>query len=143
MKKILKVNEFIKTEYVQIVEQARIGKRTSDFPYDVFVRGGNSYGSGRNEHGEPHFHFSDKSKSFEFSILIPTKTQWKQHKELYIIESSNKELDWTGFRKEKRALIKWLDENSHGMDDVKITNMQMIRTFWNGLNSDNGNVDKI
>ena len=32
------------------------------FPYDVFVYGGDSYGTGRNEHGDPHFHFADKIK---------------------------------------------------------------------------------
>ena len=63
MKHIRKINE-LKVGIIThdpLIEEARIND-TSDFPYDVFVYGGDSYGSGRNEHGEPHFHFADKIK---------------------------------------------------------------------------------
>lgn len=49
----------------------RIGNRT-EIPYDIFVNGGDSYGTGQKEHSEPHFHLYDNKKNptFHFSILI-------------------------------------------------------------------------
>jgi hypothetical protein len=75
-----------------VLEMARIND-PKELTYDVFVYGGDSYGTGRNEHGDPHFHFADKIKGgkFHFLVLIPTVEEWKQNKELYISETSNGE----------------------------------------------------
>ena len=69
-----------------LLEKARINN-ILDFPYDIFVYGDDSCGSGRNEQVEPHFHFSDniKNGNWKLSILIPTVTEWNQIKELYIL----------------------------------------------------------
>ncbi len=126
-----------------IVEMARIGEKEASFPYDVFVYGGDSYGSGRNEHGEPHFHFSDNIKGggkYSFSVLIPTPSDWAQSKDLIISESNNDNYDWKGLRKEKKTLIIWLDKPNNLF--ANITNLEYIRGQWNTLNADNKNVKK-
>lgn len=136
----LKLNKIVTHDY--LIEMARINDK-NQFPYDVFVYGGDSYGSGRNEHGDPHFHFSDKIKGgkYQFSVLIPTKTQWNQNKELYISESSNSDYKWVGLKNEKRELIKWMDSNN--VDLPILTNIEVIRYQWNALNKDNKNVTQI
>ena len=113
MKHIKKINE-LKTGIVlhdPILEMARIND-PKEFVYDVFVYGGDSYGVGRNEHVDPHFHFADKIKGGRcgVSVIIPTVEEWSQNKELYISESSNGDYNWTGLRKEKKMLIDWLNE---------------------------------
>ena len=145
MKHLKKINELIKNRIVKnnpILEMARINN-IKEFPYDVFVYGGDSYGSGRNEHGEPHFHFSDKIKSgnWEFSILIPTVEEWKQNKELYIYETSNGDYNWNNLKKEKKSLINWLDKPYYDLNIL--TNLEYIRSQWNTLNRDNKNVKQI
>lgn len=140
---IKKINEFIEhSDYDLIVEMARIND-IKDFPFDVFVYGGNSYDSGRKEHGDPHFHFADKIKggNFQFSILIPTVEEWNQNKNLYIYETSNGDYNWKGLKKEKESLIKWLDLNNK--DLTFYTNLEVIRYNWNTLNKDNKNVSQI
>lgn len=145
MKYIKKINE-LKTNYIvlhePILEMARIND-PKEFPFDVFVYGGDSYGSGRNEHGEPHFHFSDKIKGgvWQFSIFIPTVEEWNTNKDLYIYETSNGDYNWTGLRKEKKLLIKWLDKPNRMFNEM--TNIQFIRLQWNTLNIDNKNVSQI
>jgi hypothetical protein len=145
MKHIKKLNELKLnniTEHDYLVEMARINN-IKDFPYDVFVYGGDSYGDGRNEHGEPHFHFSDKIKGgeYQFSVLIPSVEEWKQSKELYISETSNGDYIWTGLRNEKKSIISWLDEINYYDNSKK--NIEMIRLQWNILNIDNKNVKQI
>jgi len=144
MKHIKKINE-LKVGIIThepILEMARIND-PKEFPYDVFVYGGDSYGSGRNEHGEPHFHFADKIKGgkWSFSVFIPSVEEWNQNKELYIYETSNGDYNWTGLRKEKKSLIEWLD-NPNKMVGV-LTNLEVIRQQWNILNTDNKNVSQI
>ena len=145
MKHIKKINELKISGIIthdSIVEEARINNKI-EFPYDVFVNGGDSYGSGRNEHGDPHFHFADNIKGgdWQFSILIPTVEEWIQNKELYIYESSNGEFNWKGLKKEKRMLLEWMDK-LNVFDDTK-TNLEFIRLQWNVLNIDNKNVKQI
>ena len=139
MKYIKKINEVSNIiEHDPILEMARINN-IDEFPYDVFVYGGDSYGSGRKEHGDPHFHFADKIKGggWQFSVLIPTVEQWIQNKELYIYETSNGKYNWSGFKNEKKSLIEWLDF-SNVFDRTK-TNLEFIRLQWNVLNIDNKN----
>lgn len=143
MKYIKKINEVPNIiEHDPILEMARINN-IDEFPYDVFVYGGDSYGSGRKEHGDPHFHFADKIKGggWQFSVLIPTVEQWIQNKELYIYETSNGKYNWSGFKNEKKSLIEWLDF-SNVFDRTK-TNLEFIRLQWNVLNIDNKNVSQI
>ena len=145
MKRIKKINELRLSRIVihdSVLEMARIND-TKEFPLDVFVYVGDSYGSGRNEHGEPHFHFADKIKGgkWQFSILIPTVEEWKQNKEIYIYETSNGDYKWTGFKKEKKMLIEWLDKPNNIFNGF--TNLEYIRLQWNGLNIDNKNVSQI
>ena len=143
MKYIKKINEVPNIiEQDPILEMARINN-IDEFPYDVFVYGGDSYGSGRKEHGDPHFHFADKIKGggWQFSVLIPTVEQWIQNKELYIYETSNGKYNWSGFKNEKKSLIEWLDF-SNVFDRTK-TNLEFIRLQWNVLNIDNKNVSQI
>ena len=145
MNHIKKINELRLSGIIlhnPVLEMARIND-PKEFPYDVFVYGGDSYGSGRNEHGEPHFHFADKIKggNWSFSILIPTVDEWNQNKELYIYETSNSDYNWSGLKKEKKLLIEWLDKS---YIDIKIvTNLEYIRSQWNSLNRDNKNVKQI
>jgi hypothetical protein len=114
-----------------------------EFPYDVFVYGDDSYGSGRNEHGDPHFHFADKIKGgkWQFSVFIPTVDEWNQNKELYIYETSNGDYNWSGLKKEKKMLIDWLDKPNKNLN--LYTNLEIIRQQWNVLNTDNKNVSQI
>ncbi len=144
MKKILKVNELRINihEHDYLIEMARIND-INEFPYDVFVYGGDSYGTGRNEHGDPHFHFTDKIKggNWHLSVLIPTVEEWKQNKEVYIYESLDGNFNWTGLKKEKKILIEWLDKKNKF--DIDKTNLEFIRLQWNVLNSDNKNVSQI
>lgn len=145
MKHIKKINELKVSNIIKhepIIEMARINDY-KDLPLDVFVYGGNSYGSGRNEHGSPHFHFADKIKGgkWQFSIFIPTVEQWKQNKELYIYETSNGDYNWTGLKKEKKMLIEWLDKPYIDIDSF--SNLEFIRLQWNTLNRDNKNVSQI
>jgi hypothetical protein len=142
MKYIKKVNE-LKVGIIThdpILEMARIND-PKEFPFDVFVYGG--YGSGRNEHGDPHFHFADKIKggNWHFSVLISTFEEWNQNKELYIYETSNGDYNWTGLKKEKKLLIEWLDKPNK--DFELYTNLEVIRREWNLLNTDNKNVSQI
>jgi len=145
MRHIKKINELrlsVITKHEPILEMARINN-PSEFPLDVFVYGGDSYGSGRNEHGQPHFHFADKIKGgdWQFSILIPSVLQWNQNKELYIYESSTGDFNWKGLKREKKMLIEWLDKP---YTDINIlTNLEYIRSQWNTLNRDNKNVSQI
>lgn len=138
---IKKINEFLKPDDY-LVEMAHININDG-FKYVVFVNGGNSYGKGRNEHGDPHFHFTDKTKgsNFQLSILIPTVEEWSQNKELYISETSNGDYSWNGLIKEKKDLLIWLDK-SNTMVNV-LTNLEVIRQQWNILNIDNKNVKQI
>jgi hypothetical protein len=142
--KVMKMSEYIKgVQDGLILEMARINDKDT-FNYDVFVYGGDSYGSGRNEHGEPHFHFSDNIKNpqrFNFSILIPTPTEWSQNKDLYIYETLDNNYNWVGLKKEKKELIRWLDEINY-IDKFR-TNLEFIILQWNILNTDNKNVKKI
>ena len=143
MKYIKKINEVPNIiEHDPILEMSRINN-IDEFPYDVFVYGGDSYGSGRKEHGDPHFHFADKIKGggWQFSVLIPTVEQWIQNKELYIYETSNGKYNWSGFKNEKKSLIEWLDF-SNVFDRTK-TNLEFIRLQWNVINIDNKNVSQI
>ena len=144
--KIKKLNEYLVNTVHQhdymLTEMARINDKKT-FNYDVFVRGGPAYGSGRKEHGEPHFHFSDNIENpdkFSFSILIPTELEWKQNKELYITETIT-DYNWSGFRKEKKELTIWLDQQNKW--DKNKTNLQFIILQWNVLNGDNKNVRQI
>lgn len=145
MRYIKRINELVNAGIIKhdsIFEMARIND-LKELPYDVFVYGGDSYGSGRNEHGEPHFHFADKIKggNWSFSVLIPTVDQWIQNKELYIYETSNGDYNWTGLKKEKKMLIEWLDKPNKDLN--LYTNIEIIRQQWNILNSDNKNVSQI
>ena len=144
MKYIKKINE-LKVGIIThdpVLEMAMIND-PKELPFDVFVYGGDSYGSGRNEHGDPHFHFADKIKGgkWQFSVLIPTVEQWNQNKELYISETSNGDWNWTGLRKEKKLLINWLDKPNNNLN--LYTNLEIIRQHWNILNTDNKNVSQI
>lgn len=145
MKHIRKINELRASiiTHEPILEMARIND-PKEFSFDVFVYGGDSYGSGRNEHGEPHFHFADKIKGgkWQFSILIPTVDEWLQNKELYIYETSNGDYNWKGLKKEKKMLMGWLDEPNKMVGGV-LTNLEVIRQQWNILNTDNKNVSQI
>ncbi len=125
-----------------VLEMARIND-PKELPYDVFVYGGDSYGTGRNEHGNPHFHFADKIKGgeFHFLVLIPTVEECKQNKELYISETSNGDYNWSELKKQKKLLIEWLDKTNKF--DIDKTNLEFIRLQWNVLNVDNKNVSQI
>ena len=125
-----------------ILEMAQVND-PKDIPYDVYIYGGDSYGSGRNEHGDPHFHFADKIKGgdWHFSVLIPTINQWNQRKELYISETSNGDYNWTGLKKQKRMLIEWLDKPNKILNSL--SNLEFIRMQWNFLNTNNKNVSQI
>jgi len=145
MKHIKKIDELKISHIVlhdPILEMAQVND-PNDIPYDIYIYGGDSYGSGRNEHGEPHFHFADKIKGgdWQFSILIPTVEEWSQRKDLYIYETSNGDYNWTGFRKEKKMLIDWLDKPNKF--DTDKSNLEFIRMQWNFLNINNKNVSQI
>jgi hypothetical protein len=138
-----KINEYLNShdDVDMIVEMARING--NELPYLVYVYGGNSYGKGRNEHGEPHFHFMDKMNGgkFKLSILIPSKLNWSSSKDLIILPDDSTQIDWSGLKKEKRMLIEWMDLKN--TDEPDLTNYQAIRFSWNSSNKDNKNVRQI
>ena len=141
-KMITKLNEYNEHQMDMVVEMATISGK--DFPYHVGVNGGNSYGSGRNEHREPHFHYSDNVKTpqkFNLTILIPTKNEWSTNKELLIVPKSSKPSNWTGLSREKKMLIEWLDEPN--VDAPMMSNYEMIRLQWNILNKHNRSVRQL
>ena len=128
-----------------IVEMARIGNR-QEIQCDIFVYGGNSYGTGQNEHGDPHFHIYDniKNPKFHLSILIQTDNEWRANTELIIIPHENSKSDWNGLKQLKKELIIWLDRNTCNVPkSVNLTNYEFIRLQWNTLNTDNKNVKQI
>lgn len=123
MKYIKKINELKISGIVlhdPVLEMARIND-PKEFPFDVFVYGGDSYGSGRNEHGESHFHFADKIRGGKWCF--------------------SGDYNWTGLRKEKKLLIEWLDKPNDNLN--LYTNLEIIRQQWNMLNTDNNNVSQI
>jgi hypothetical protein len=143
MKRIKTNEEFINHVNDEfIVEMARININDG-FPYCVYVKGGDHYGQGRKEHGDPHFHFYDKAKggNWEFSVLIPTVEEWKQNKNIYISETFNGDYNWTGFKSIKKDLIEWLDKKNK--ISKTHTNIEFIRLQWNVLNIDNKNVKQL
>ena len=80
-KMITKLNEYKKFQQDEmLVELAKINK--GELPFDVCVFGASSYSGGRNEHEEPHFHFTDKVKGgrYKLSILIPDENIWNESK---------------------------------------------------------------
>lgn len=120
--------------YNPILEMTMINYDKETFPYGAFVYGNGFY----NPDGEPHFFYFDDidgSNEWYFIIQIPTVAQWEQSKELYIIESFSNDL----LNEDKvKALIKWLDEMS--MKFPLYSNLEVIRHFWNTLNSDDKNI---
>ena len=129
--------------YININEMARVND-LSTFKYDVYLNGGNPKHGGRVEHGEPHFHFYDNKVSgrISLSVKIPTIEEWENNKILIITESNSSSfLNWKGLKKERKDLIKWLDEYSHIIPKLK--NIQYIRLEWNILNIDNKNVKQM
>jgi len=146
MTKVLKFDELNEYKNNQIkddliVEMARING--NELPYLVYVYGGNSYGAGRKEHGEPHFHFMDKINDgkFKLSILIPNQKELDLINDLIIIEEDSSQINWNGLKKEKQTLLEWL--NKMNIDVPTITNLKMIITQWNILNRENKNVKQI
>ena len=138
-KKIIKsMNEFIEKDNdmnMILEEMARIND-PKEFPYDVFVYGGNSFGSGRNEHGEPHYSFSKKGE-FSLKIKIPTLLEWNQNKRIEIIEGDQSNCNGKIFRN----LVDWLDFPNK--KNQRLSNIEVIILFWNTLNADNKNVRKV
>ena len=143
MKNIKLYEEFIIPDIDEdVLEMARININDG-FPNIVIVNGGNSYGAGRKEHGEPHFHYLDKFKGgqFSFSVLIPTVEEWNTSKELYISETTTGYFNWNGFRKEYKGLVEWLGKPNASLP--RYTNLETIRSYWNTLNIDNNNVKQL
>ena len=139
---IIKMNEYKEFQDGMVVEMATVNG--TNFPHHVSVRGGNSYGSGRNEHSGPHFHYSDRAKNseiFRLTILIPTIKDWNLNKEVVILKKGSTPKSWGGLSNYKKKLILWMDEPHK--DNPSISNFQMIRTYWNGLNSENKNVRQL
>jgi hypothetical protein len=139
-----KLNEFVDNHknIDMIIELAKINR--DELPFDVCVFGGNSYGSGRSEHGEPHFHISDninKPDKFKISILIPTINDWKNNKELLIIANDSTQNTWDGLNRIKKMLTEWLSLPNY--KNKKTSNLYRIIDFWNSLNIDNKNVRQI
>ena len=142
-KMIAKLNEYKKFQQDDmVVEMATVNG--ANFPHHVSVRGGNSYGTGRNEHSEPHFYYSDRAKNpeiFSLTILIPTIKDWDLNKTLTIIPRGSTSKSWDGLSSYRKKLMIWMDEPHK--DNPSISNFQMIRTFWNGLNAENKNVRQL
>ena len=142
---ITKLNEFKEQETLEfglLVEMAKINK--DEIPYDVYVNGGDSYGTGRNEHGKPHFHFADNMKNyskFKLSVLIPTIEEWKNNKTLIISPKDSSQSNWNGLNKEKNILIDWMSKNNSR--NPRNSNLFVIINFWNTLNSNNNNVKQV
>ena len=125
-----------------LVELAKINK--GELPFDVCVFGGSSYSGGRNEHGEPHFHFTDNIKNpdkFKLSVRIPTIDEWKSNPQLIILPEESSQTNWDGLNKVKRDLVEWL--GNRNVRDKLHSNLFIIINFWNTLNEDNKNVSQV
>ena len=116
-------------------EMARVND-PKEFPYDVFVYGSDSFGTGRNEHGEPHYTFERKGE-FYLKIKIPTLLEWNRNKRIEVIEGDQSKCNGKIFR----YLVDWLDFPNK--KSPKLSNMEAIILFWNVLNASNKNVRQV
>jgi len=141
-KMIIKMNEYKEHLDDKLIEMATISGVELNF--DVCVYGGNSYGGGRNEHGEPHFHISDnmsKPNKYKLSISIPTIKEWSKDYELSIIANDSTQPSWNNLARVKKELTGWLSKNNHRYK--KYSNLYVIINEWNTLNTNNNNVRQV
>jgi hypothetical protein len=148
MKKIkTTLNEFLATSDTHpdlelLIEMAKINR--DEIPYDVCVFGGSSYGGGRQEHGQPHFHYADNIKTpdkFKLAVIIPTIEEWQERQELFIIPNESTHPTWDGLAKEKKIVLDWLAKPN--VRFPRNSNLYVIINSWNTLNEDNKNVSQV
>ena len=113
-----------------LVEMATISDPSDGIPFRISVYGGNSYGTGRNEHGEPHFQVFKKGE-LDIRVHIP-KTYTE---DLFVLD--NTELP----KQIRKKLSVWFKEKN--TEFTKDTNLQTVQHQWNILNKENMNVKKV
>lgn len=115
----LKPNEF----YGKFKKMNELHELSSFF---IDIRGGSTDGSGRNEHGTPHFHLLKKNTNEDLAkIEIPSLELWnKTENKIKLIGISNSAIS----KSQKKELVNWLQK-----DD----NLQRLLDEWNQLNKYN------
>lgn len=86
------------------------------------------YGEDRPQYA-PHFHMLTKTDELEISIETLQTLQI-----LHIKGRKLKDISWTGFRKERKALKKWLMSQNKDFD---YSNYETICRLWNNNNPNN------
>lgn len=109
-------------------------KMNKPFEFSSFfidLRGGNTEGVGRNEHGKPHFHLKYKNSLKDIGkIDIPDIETWKKSTrkiDLLVVEE--------GYitKSEKKEIVDWLEKFNH-------KNLELLLSEWNEMNKFNNRV---
>jgi hypothetical protein len=97
--------------------------------YYIDLRGGETGGVGRNEHGPPHFHILRKSDKKDLGkVFFPTFEEFENGKTQLIF---SKEIN----SKMKKEISKWVFE-------LNQKNLITLNSFWKSQNSHNNRVHK-
>lgn len=124
-------------EYI-VTEKLRIMNKLSDFlPFNIYVQGGSTDGSGRNEHGEAHFELKQKNTNKPLGkIFMPSLSSWtnldfKKRIDLMKVHGG---IDIA--TKDKKAMARWLELKDN-------ENLIRCHTEWNECNKFNNRVTLI
>ncbi len=115
----------------------RMNKLSDLLPFEIWVHGGSTDGSGRNEHGEAHFELKEKNTRRPLGkIMMPSlelwlKSDFKERVELMRVQNNN---DIS--KKHKKAMAMWLGLN----DNENLINCQKE---WNESNQHNNRAVQI
>lgn len=101
--------------------------------FKIEVRPGSKYGSGRNEHGKPHFHLIGKNSRNEIAkIEIPDINTWNgSNRKTEILNIINGSISKT----QKKEIVNYFSK-----DDCE--NLIRIKSEWDKMNRDNNRVYK-
>ncbi len=101
--------------------------------FTIEVKPGSTYGSGRNEHGKPHFHMTRKNSRDQLAkIEIPDINIWKYSiKKLELLNVIEGNISKT----QKREIVNFFEKENN-------QNLILVTSEWNRLNRDNNRVLK-
>ena len=101
-------------KYSVIEKFKRINKLSDLLYFEIWVHGGSTEGSGRNEHGVAHFELKEKNtrkplgKITMPSLEVWLKSDFKEKIELMKVQNN---IDIS--KKDKRAMVRWLELNDN------------------------------
>lgn len=113
----------------------RINKLSDLLAFEIWVHGGSTYGSGRNEHGEAHFELKEKNTRKPLGkIFMPTMETWLNSMDRTTLLKVQNGKDIS--TKEKKGMVQWLELNDN-------ENLIMCHKEWNECNKDNNRTTQI